>query len=102
MCNFLFSFLGIGIVSDLFMGAIEKITSKTKQVAIASAGDDGPDVIEYPVWNGTVANLTLMALGKHDLLINEVFLNFSSKSMHTKYQLYSSSIDNFEYWKDVL
>jgi len=59
----LYSFLGIGIVSDLFMGAIEKITSKTKQVAIASAGNDGPDVIEYPVWNGTVANLTLMALG---------------------------------------
>eukprot|EP00090_Calanus_glacialis_P017020 TRINITY_DN265_c0_g1_i1.p1 TRINITY_DN265_c0_g1~~TRINITY_DN265_c0_g1_i1.p1 ORF type:complete len:852 (+),score=219.25 TRINITY_DN265_c0_g1_i1:267-2822(+) len=59
----LYSFLGIGIVSDLFMSAIEKITSKTKQVHLPNSGDDGPDVIEYPVWNGTVANLTLMALG---------------------------------------
>jgi solute carrier family 8 (sodium/calcium exchanger) len=59
----IYSFLGIGIVSDLFMSAIEKITSKTKQVHLTKSGDDGPNVIEYPVWNGTVANLTLMALG---------------------------------------
>ena len=66
-----FSFLGIGIVSDLFMSAIEKITSKTKQVHLPNSGDDGPDVIEYPVWNGTVANLTLMALGKYNLIVNK-------------------------------
>merc|ERR1719480_574627 len=59
----IYSFLGIGIVSDLLMSAIEKITSKTKQVHLTKSGDDGPNVIEYPVWNGTVANLTLMALG---------------------------------------
>jgi len=58
----IYSFLGIGIVSDLFMSAIEKITSKTKKVHLGP-GAEGPDVIEYPVWNGTVANLTLMALG---------------------------------------
>jgi len=58
----IYSFLGIGIVSDMFMGAIEKITSKTKKIHLGP-GAEGPDVIEYPVWNGTVANLTLMALG---------------------------------------
>jgi len=59
----LYSFMGISIVSDMFMSAIEKITAKTKQIHLASSGEDGGDVIEVPVWNGTVANLTLMALG---------------------------------------
>jgi len=60
----LYSFLGIQIVSDLFMSAIEKITSKTKEIHIAGSDPNAPaDVIEVPVWNDTVANLTLMALG---------------------------------------
>ena len=66
-----FSFLGVSIVADVFMCAIEKITSKTKRIHIAGSGDKGsededeagPEIIEVPVWNGTVANLTLMALG---------------------------------------
>ena len=61
-----FSFLGVSIVADVFMCAIEKITSKTKQIHVAGQDgdkDEGPEVIEVPVWNGTVANLTLMALG---------------------------------------
>ena len=46
------------------MGAVEKITSSTKQVKLAGSGEDAEgEVIEVPVWNGTVANLTLMALG---------------------------------------
>ncbi len=59
----LYSFLGVSIIADIFMCAIEKITSKTKKIHIASSRDDQPEVIEVPVWNGTVANLTLMALG---------------------------------------
>ena len=48
------------------MGAIEKITSKTKEIHIASSDPEAPnDVINVPVWNGTVANLTLMALGEY-------------------------------------
>ena len=47
------------------MSAIEKITSKTKEIHIATSDSDAPaDVIEVPVWNSTVANLTLMALGE--------------------------------------
>jgi solute carrier family 8 (sodium/calcium exchanger) len=61
---FLFSFLGISIIADIFMCAIEKITSKTRKIHIATADGGEPDVIEVPVWNGTVANLTLMALGE--------------------------------------
>ena len=64
------SFLGISIVSDLFMSAIEKITSKTKEIHIAGSDPNAPaDVIEVPVWNDTVANLTLMALGIYDQFI---------------------------------
>jgi len=59
----LYSFLGVSIVADIFMCAIEKITSKTKKIAIAQSREDAPETIEVPVWNGTVANLTLMALG---------------------------------------
>jgi len=59
----LYSFLGVSIVADVFMCAIEKITSKTKLIHIAGDSDEGPEAIEVSVWNGTVANLTLMALG---------------------------------------
>ena len=65
LVGLLYSFFGISIVSDLFMGAIEKITSSTKKIELASSSpEEPPTVIEVPVWNGTVANLTLMALGK--------------------------------------
>jgi solute carrier family 8 (sodium/calcium exchanger) len=54
-------FLGIALVADIFMESIETITSKTTLVTIPSA--EGNIVIEKPVWNPTIANLTLMALG---------------------------------------
>ncbi|CAB3385331.1 Hypothetical predicted protein [Cloeon dipterum] len=60
----LYCFLGIAIVADVFMGAIEIITSKTRKVYLASntQGQDS-EVVEVRIWNDTVANLTLMALG---------------------------------------
>ncbi|CAL1152714.1 unnamed protein product [Cladocopium goreaui] len=51
-------FLAVAAVSDIFMGAIEEITSKKKRVL----GPNGKHVT-IKVWNDTVANLTLMALG---------------------------------------
>lgn len=54
----IWTFLGVGIVSDTFMMAIEVITAKEKNVTLP----DGA-TISVRVWNGTVANLTLMALG---------------------------------------
>eukprot|EP00929_Paragymnodinium_shiwhaense_P011319 TRINITY_DN11689_c0_g3_i1.p1 TRINITY_DN11689_c0_g3~~TRINITY_DN11689_c0_g3_i1.p1 ORF type:complete len:1087 (-),score=211.34 TRINITY_DN11689_c0_g3_i1:107-3367(-) len=53
----LYSFMGVSIVSDTFMGAIESVTSKRRKVT-TSAGSR-----TVKVWNDTVANLTLMALG---------------------------------------
>jgi len=57
-------FLGVAIIADVFMCSIEKITSKTRRIRIADPDkEDGYAVIEVKVWNNTVANLTLMALG---------------------------------------
>lgn len=55
-------FVGIGIISDIFMEAIDAIT---KQIKLVEYWDDNMEhvTIEVPVWNETVANLTLMALG---------------------------------------
>lgn len=55
-------FLGVSIVSDKFMAAIEKITADERQVTIRKA-DGTKATIMVRVWNETVANLTLMALG---------------------------------------
>lgn len=56
-------FLGISIIADIFMEAIEVITSQTKTVAIYDEKNNTEYYIEKPVWNATIANLTLMALG---------------------------------------
>jgi solute carrier family 8 (sodium/calcium exchanger) len=50
-------FLGVAISADTFMASIEVITSKTRTEVIAG------QEVEVEIWNGTVANLTLMALG---------------------------------------
>lgn len=56
-------FLGIAIISDIFMEAIEEITSQTRTVEVPGHNGKPSYIIELPVWNATVANLTLMALG---------------------------------------
>mmetsp|Transcript_62223 Transcript_62223/g.117598 ORF Transcript_62223/g.117598 Transcript_62223/m.117598 type:complete len:317 (-) Transcript_62223:302-1252(-) len=55
----LWFFMGVAIVADVFMGAIERITSKKKRKWNASLQKS----VTVNVWNDTVANLTLMALG---------------------------------------
>jgi len=58
LVGMLWVFMGVGIIADIFMGAIEVITSKEVEVK----AKDGTTVT-VKVWNATVANLTLMALG---------------------------------------
>lgn len=58
----LYLFIGVSIVSDRFMAAIEVITSKEKEVKIRKANGE-TQIVVVRVWNETVANLTLMALG---------------------------------------
>ncbi|CAD5118698.1 DgyrCDS7380 [Dimorphilus gyrociliatus] len=60
----IWSFLGVSIIADKFMASIEVITSKTRKIKYTDPNDKNVShYIEVPVWNDTVANLTLMALG---------------------------------------
>ena len=57
-----FMFLGVSIIADRFMAAIEVITSKEREVTIKKANGETA-VVSVRIWNETVSNLTLMALG---------------------------------------
>jgi len=58
----LYMFMGIAIIADIFMSAIEVITSQ--EVRKMYMDPDGIErEVKLIVWNPTVANLTLMALG---------------------------------------
>lgn len=55
-------FVGVSIVADRFMAAIEVITSQEKEITIKRSNGETQTVV-VRIWNETVANLTLMALG---------------------------------------
>ncbi|XP_051976181.1 sodium/calcium exchanger 3-like isoform X2 [Xyrauchen texanus] len=55
-------FLGVSIIADRFMAAIEVITSQEKEVTVTGANGE-KTVMTVRIWNETVSNLTLMALG---------------------------------------
>jgi len=59
----LYLFIGVAIVSDKFMESIEMITAQEKEVSVKDPRTGKTQVIVVKVWNETVANLTLMALG---------------------------------------
>lgn len=56
-------FLGISISADIFMEAIEVITSKTQITVVTDEKTGDTYEMESAVWNPTLANLTLMAFG---------------------------------------
>ncbi|KAF7669150.1 hypothetical protein LDENG_00238480 [Lucifuga dentata] len=58
----IYMFLGVSIIADRFMAAIEVITSQEKEVTITKPNGE-TTVTTVRVWNETVSNLTLMALG---------------------------------------
>jgi solute carrier family 8 (sodium/calcium exchanger) len=71
-------FLGVSIIADRFMAAIEVITSQEKEIHVVDAnGNKQTVMVRY--WNETVSNLTLMALGSSApeilLSIIEIFGN---------------------------
>ncbi|XP_037543560.1 sodium/calcium exchanger 2a isoform X3 [Nematolebias whitei] len=58
----MYMFLGVSIIADRFMASIEVITSQEKQVTITKPNGE-TTVTTVRIWNETVSNLTLMALG---------------------------------------
>ena len=62
MAAMIYMFLGVSIVADRFMASIEVITSKEKDVVIKKPNGE-TQTVSVRIWNETVSNLTLMALG---------------------------------------
>jgi len=60
--SLIYMFIGVSIVADRFMASIEVITSQEKEVSITKPNGE-TQVISVRIWNETVSNLTLMALG---------------------------------------
>ncbi|XP_051965997.1 sodium/calcium exchanger 2-like isoform X4 [Xyrauchen texanus] len=58
----MYLFLGVSIIADRFMASIEVITSQEKEVTITMPNGE-TSVATVRIWNETVSNLTLMALG---------------------------------------
>jgi len=59
----IYLFIGVAIVCDKFMESIEMITAQEKEVRVKDPKTGTSRVMVVKVWNETVANLTLMALG---------------------------------------
>ena len=57
-----YTLTGIALISDIFMAGIEKITSH-KEIAKVDTETGETRTMTVVVWNETVANLTLLALG---------------------------------------
>ncbi|XP_067136415.1 sodium/calcium exchanger 3 isoform X2 [Centruroides vittatus] len=57
-----YMFVGVSIIADRFMASIEVITSKEKEVVVKKPNGE-TQTISVRIWNETVSNLTLMALG---------------------------------------
>nr|XP_057927519.1 sodium/calcium exchanger 1-like isoform X13 [Doryrhamphus excisus] len=55
-------FLGVSIIADRFMASIEVITSQERQIVIKKPNGEKLTTT-VRIWNETVSNLTLMALG---------------------------------------
>ena len=58
----IYMFLGVSIIADRFMASIEVITSQEKEIIIKRPNGE-TTTTTIRVWNETVSNLTLMALG---------------------------------------
>ena len=58
----IYMFMGMSIIADRFMSSIEVITSQEKEITIKKANGE-TTTATVRIWNETVSNLTLMALG---------------------------------------
>nr|XP_027197596.1 sodium/calcium exchanger 1-like [Dermatophagoides pteronyssinus] len=58
----IYMFVGVAIIADRFMSSIEQITSQERDI-IVRRPDGRKEIVSVRIWNETVSNLTLMALG---------------------------------------
>lgn len=81
-----YCFLGVSIIADRFMSSIEVITSQERTVTIKRPGLE-PIKVTVRIWNETVSNLTLMALGSS---APEILLSIIEASRHITAMTYLS------------
>jgi solute carrier family 8 (sodium/calcium exchanger) len=74
MVVLLYVFLGMTVLTDIFVEAVAKITSKTEMVEVCDL-EGKSMMIGVPVWNSYTANVTLLALASS---APELFLCFFS------------------------
>ena len=72
------TFMGVALGADAFMSSIETITSQLKMTTVVIKGEKKK--FHARVWNDTVANLTLMALGSSapEILLSMIEIAFLS------------------------
>ncbi|CAJ1409267.1 unnamed protein product [Effrenium voratum] len=75
----LYMFMGVGTVADCFMNAVEKIISKKRRILNQTKQKE----VTYLVWNSTVADLTLLALGSSAPEILLSVLEICSAGFHS-------------------
>lgn len=77
--SMIYLFLGVSIVADRFMAAIEVITSKEKEIVVKRS-DGTTTTVNVRVWNETVSNLSLMALGSSapEILLSVIEICFKN------------------------
>jgi hypothetical protein len=80
LLGLLYLFYGVAMVCDQFTEAIEAITAAQKVRWITSASTGIAHKVHVKVWNATIANLTLMALGSSapEILLNVIEIVGSS------------------------
>ena len=82
--GFLWSVIGVSIVTDILMSAIVVITNRTKMVKRTNPNGDQPNTAgekEVRVWSDTVANLTLVPLGAGAPIILLSIIDFESAGL---------------------
>lgn len=79
--SLLYLFIGVSIISDRFMASIEVITSQEREISVKKKGGER-QIIVVRVWNETVANLTLMALGSSAPEILLSIIEIWAKNFH--------------------
>lgn len=62
LTSLIYLFIGVAIIADRFMASIEQITSQESDF-IVRRPNGKKEIISMRIWNETVSNLTLMALG---------------------------------------
>merc|ERR1719161_2677263 len=75
--------MGVNITSEYFMTSIEVITSQEKDINIKDPKTAESRKFRLKVWNDTVANLTLMALGSSAPEILLSVIELTGNNMYT-------------------